>query len=51
MKKVLRTLGQAFVILVLTLALDFVLLATVFSGMKQTWADAASVELPSTLVL
>lgn len=42
MKKVLRILGQTFVILMLTLALDFVLLATVFSGMKQRWADAAT---------
>jgi hypothetical protein len=42
MKKVLRMLGQAFVILVITLALDFVLLATVFSGWKRNWADAAT---------
>jgi hypothetical protein len=42
MKKVLRVLGQAFAILVLTLTLDFVLLATVFSGMKRNWADAAT---------
>jgi hypothetical protein len=41
-KKVLRMLGQAFAILVITLALDFVLLATVFSGLKRDWADAAS---------
>jgi hypothetical protein len=42
MKKVLRVLGQAIVIIVITLALDFVLLATVFSGLKRDWADAAS---------
>ena len=42
MKRALRILGQAFVILVITLALDFVLLATVFSGLKRTWADAAT---------
>jgi hypothetical protein len=41
-KKVLRMLGQTFAILVITLALDFVLLATVFSGLKRDWADAAS---------
>jgi len=35
-------LGQAFAIVVITLALDFVLLATVFSGLKRDWADAAS---------
>ena len=35
-------LGQTFAILVITLALDFVLLATVFSGLKRDWADAAS---------
>src|ERR1700738_704323 len=38
MKKVLRMLGQALVIVVMTLAVDFVLLATVFSGMKRRWA-------------
>jgi hypothetical protein len=42
MKKVLRILGQAFVILAITLALDFVLLATVFSDWKRNWADAAT---------
>ncbi|HTG18476.1 MAG TPA: hypothetical protein VK681_00455, partial [Reyranella sp.] len=30
------------VIVVMTLAVDFVLLATVFSGMKRSWADAAT---------
>src|SRR5258708_19341378 len=42
MKKVLRMLGQALVIVAMTLAVDFVLLATVFSGMKRSWADAAT---------
>jgi hypothetical protein len=40
--KVLRILGQAFAILVITLALDYVLLATVFSGWKQNWHDLAT---------
>jgi hypothetical protein len=43
MKKVLRMLGHALVIVVLTLAVDFTLLATMFSGMKRSWADAATV--------
>src|SRR5882724_8749640 len=42
MKKVLRVLGQALVIVVMTLVVDFVLLATLFSGMKRSWADAAT---------
>ena len=42
MKKVLRVLGQALVIVLMTLVVDFVLLATVFSGMKRSWADAAT---------
>ena len=42
MKKVLRVLGQALVIVVMTLVVDFVLLATAFSGMKRSWADAAT---------
>src|SRR3981081_1452924 len=42
MKKVLRVLGQALVIVLMTLVGDFVLLATVFSGMKRSWADAAT---------
>jgi hypothetical protein len=42
MKKVLRMLGHALVIVVMTLAVDFTLLATVFSGMKRSWADAAT---------
>src|SRR3981189_706664 len=42
MKKVLRVLGQALVIVLMTLVVDFVLLAAVFSGMKRSWADAAT---------
>jgi hypothetical protein len=42
MKEVLRILGHVLVVIVITLALDFVLLATVFSGMKQHWQDAAT---------
>jgi hypothetical protein len=42
MKKVLRMLGQAVAIVVITLALDYVLLATVFSNLKRSWSDAAS---------
>ncbi len=34
--------GQVLVILFITLALDFLLLATVFSGLKHHWADAAT---------
>jgi hypothetical protein len=41
-KRVLRWLGQAFVIVVIVLALDYVLLATVFSDMKRSWADGAT---------
>jgi hypothetical protein len=42
MKRVLRVLGQAFVILLIVLALDYVLLATVFSDLKRNWADGAT---------
>jgi hypothetical protein len=42
MRKTLRVLGQAFAVLLITLALDYVLMATVFSGMKRSWADAAT---------
>ena len=42
MKKVLRLSGQALAILAIVLTLDFVLLATVFSGMKRNWTDAAT---------
>lgn len=39
---VLRLVGRILVILAITLALDYVLLATVFSDWKRNWADAAS---------
>lgn len=42
MIKALRMLGQAFVILLITLALDYLLMATVLSGIKRHWADAAT---------
>ncbi|WIM10217.1 SGNH/GDSL hydrolase family protein [Enhydrobacter sp.] len=38
----LRATGRVLVILAITLALDYALLATVFSGWKREWADAAS---------
>src|SRR5215471_20946270 len=41
-KRVLRLLGQAFVILLIVLALDYVLLATLFSDLKRTWKDSAT---------
>jgi len=41
-KNGVRMLGQAFVIIAIILTLDFVLLATVFSGWKRNWADAAT---------
>jgi hypothetical protein len=45
MTKVLRMLGQAIVVLAVTLTLDFILLATLFSGWKRTWADEATAYL------
>jgi hypothetical protein len=42
MIKALRVLGQTLFILLITLALDYVLMATVFSGIKRNWADAAT---------
>ena len=42
LKRVLRALGQASVIFAITLTLDYLLLATVFSGWKRNWADAAT---------
>ncbi|HEV7543865.1 MAG TPA: SGNH/GDSL hydrolase family protein [Reyranella sp.] len=42
MKKVLRVLGQVLAVVVITLALDYILLATVFADMKRHWADAAT---------
>jgi hypothetical protein len=38
----LRMFGQALLILVITLALDYVLLAMLFPGWKQNWSDAAT---------
>jgi hypothetical protein len=43
MKRALRILGQVCVILVVTLALDYLLLATVFSDLKRHWTDGATV--------
>jgi hypothetical protein len=42
LKKALRALGQSVVVVLITLALDFVLVSTVFSGWKREWADAAT---------
>jgi len=42
MRRVVRALGQAFLILLMTLALDYILLATMFSDLKRNWADAAT---------
>ena len=42
MKKVLRILGQVLAVVMITLALDYILLATVFADMKRHWADAAT---------
>ena len=42
MKRVLRLLGQAFVIVLIVLALDYVVLATVLSDWKRSWADSAT---------
>ena len=39
-KSALRFVGQAFAILVITLVLDFILTATLFSGLKSTWVNA-----------
>ncbi|MBS0519961.1 MAG: SGNH/GDSL hydrolase family protein [Proteobacteria bacterium] len=46
MKKILRVGGRVVLILAITLALDYVLTATVFSGLKRTWiaADAANLD-------
>jgi hypothetical protein len=38
----LRMMGQVLVIVAICLTLDYVLLATAFSGWKQRWSDAAS---------
>jgi hypothetical protein len=37
----MRFVGQVFVIVAITLALDFVLTATLFADMKKSWAEAA----------
>jgi len=42
LKRLLRILGQVCVVLAVTLALDYILLATVFSDWKRNWADAAT---------
>jgi hypothetical protein len=42
LKKALRVLGQAFAILAITLAVDYLALATVFSGWKRDWTDSAT---------
>ena len=41
MKSVLRFVAQALAIVAITLTLDFVLSATLFSGLKKSWAEAA----------
>jgi len=46
MKKVLRMLGRVLVIVAMTLAVDFVLLATVF---EQSWSDAATAHTEAAL--
>ncbi len=40
MKSVLRFVGQALVIAAITLALDFILTAALFPGLKKSWAEA-----------
>lgn len=42
LRRIGRLLGQAFVVLLIVLALDYVLLATVFSRMKRGWTDSAT---------
>ena len=41
MKSVLRFIGQALAIAAITLALDFLLTAALFPGLKKSWAKAA----------
>ena len=41
MKSVLRFVGQALAIVAITLALDFIVTATLFSDLKKSWAEAA----------
>lgn len=38
----LRVAGRVLAVIAITLALDYLLLATAFSGWKRNWADAAS---------
>src|SRR3954468_17876913 len=42
MRAVARVVGQIFAVLLITLALDYVLLATAFSNLKRNWSDAAT---------
>jgi len=42
LKRILRVLGQTAIIITVTLALDYILLATVFADWKRNWADAAT---------
>jgi hypothetical protein len=42
MRALARAIGRVVAILLITLALDYVLLATVFSDLKRHWADAAT---------
>lgn len=41
MKSVLRFIGQALAVGTITLALDFILTAAPFPGLKKSWAEAA----------
>ena len=41
-RKTARALGMGFIILLITLALDYAVLATVFSDMKRNWTDTAT---------
>jgi len=41
-KRVLRIVGQVCAIFAITLALDYILLATVFADWKRNWRDAAT---------
>jgi hypothetical protein len=40
--RILRLLGQTVAVLLIVLALDYVLLATLFSGWKRQWTDGAT---------
>jgi hypothetical protein len=40
-KSVLRFVGQALAIVAITLALDFIVTATLFADLKKSWAEAA----------